>query len=95
MLEAELVTVVTQFGMAGLIAWMWLSERRSGAQREKQIVESHDRLMEQRVEIDALVTLVGDNARAMASLEAGQRRIAALIERALGPVDAGEHRAAV
>ena len=36
-MEGELLAMVTQFGVAGLIGWMWLSERRAGAAREREL----------------------------------------------------------
>lgn len=77
----DLATTITQFGAAGLIAWMWLSERRHGALRERQIAEAHERLLEHRLQLDLLVDVVRDNTRAMSALEAGQRRIADLLDR--------------
>ncbi len=77
----ELATTHTQFGMAGLIAWMWLTERRDAAGRERQLTEAHDRLLDQRVQLDALLNVVSENTRAVASLEAGQRALSRLVER--------------
>ncbi len=74
-MEQDLMNLVTQFGAAGLIAWMWLSERRHAAKREQQLTESHDQLRTQRIALDQLVALVTDNTRAVASLESGQRAL--------------------
>lgn len=67
---------LTQFGVAGLIAAMWLVERRASAAREKQLTEAHDRLAESRTHLDALLLVVKDNTRAIAALEAAQRALA-------------------
>lgn len=75
MLEPELVTNFASLGTAGLIALMWLSERRGSAERERQLTESHERILEQRVQLDALMAVVRDNTRAVAALETGQREI--------------------
>ena len=76
----DLLTILTQFGVSGLIAWMWLTERRASAQRERQLSESHERLIEQRVQLDVLLRVVADNARAVSALEATQRALAHLID---------------
>ena len=80
-MDPETLAQFTQFGLAGMIACMWLAERRAAAGRERQLAEAHERLLEQRTQLDALMTLVADNTRAVASLEAGQRALAALLER--------------
>lgn len=79
-MEMDLMAMATQFGMSGLIAWMWLTERRGATQREKQLSEAHERLMEQRVQLDSLLQVVADNARAVAAVEAGQRALGTLLE---------------
>jgi len=77
-MEQDLINLVTQFGAAGLIAWMWLTERRHGARRDAQLTEAHDRLSQDRVALDSLLTVVADNTRALASLEATQRALLAV-----------------
>ena len=69
----EAMSWVAQFGVAGLIAWMWLSERRAAAVREKQLTEVHGRLMLERQETEVLLNALNENTRALASLEACQR----------------------
>ncbi len=85
MVEAEVAGVLAQFGIAGLIGWMWMTERRASASREKQITELHDRILRERTELDVLVTALKENTRAMAALEAGQRGLVALLGRVLDP----------
>lgn len=80
-MNPETLAQFTQFGLAGMIACMWLAERRAASGRERQLAEAHERLLEQRTQLDALMTLVADNARAVAALEAAQRSVAALLER--------------
>jgi len=77
--ETEILTTITQFGVAGLIAWMWLSERRSASARERQLTEAHEGLMRSQKELDILTSLLERNARAMASLEAGQRELTGVL----------------
>jgi hypothetical protein len=83
-MDPTTASAVAQFGAAGLIAWMWLSERRAAAARERQLTESHDRLLQERPQISTLITVVQDNTRALTALEAGHRTLAALLERLAG-----------
>ncbi|MBN8646286.1 MAG: hypothetical protein J0L61_13720 [Planctomycetes bacterium] len=94
---APALAPLVQFGVAGLMAWMWTTERRSAAERERQLNESHDRLREQRVQLDALMKLIADNTRAVAALEASQRALVASLRiagvtagRRLTPAEQGE-----
>ena len=84
MIEAEVTSTLAQLGAAGLIGWMWLTERRAAAARETQLRELHDRLLQERPQITTLLSVVQDNTRALAALEAGQRTMAAVLERVGG-----------
>ncbi|MFG0305679.1 MAG: hypothetical protein ACF8Q5_05640 [Phycisphaerales bacterium JB040] len=75
---------VAQFGVAGLVAWMWLSERRASGVRERQMTELHNRLMLERQETEVLVKALNDNTRALASLEASQRGLLVMLARGGG-----------
>lgn len=70
-----MVGLFAQFGVAGLIGWMWLTERRSATSRETQLNEAHTRLMEQRVQLEALMQVVEDNTKAVAALQGQLRAI--------------------
>lgn len=89
------VVAFTQFGVAGLVCFMWLAERRAASVRERQITELHERLMSERRGSEVVITALNDNTRALASLEASQRGLLALLGR-LGPRvgEAGEERGA-
>ena len=90
MMESEIVVALTQFGVAGLVAWMWLSERRSATARERQLSAAHDRILEQRTQLDALMSLVSENTRAVTALESAQRALHLVLERlASGHVERG------
>ena len=91
LLDGEAGRWVMQFGMAGLIAWMWLTERRAGLAREKQIEEAHRQLTQGRDAMGVMLGVVEANTRAMASLEIGQRELAALIRELSRPVEANAH----
>lgn len=79
-MEAELAALA-QFGVAGLVCWMWLAERRAAGARERQMTEVHERLMRERRETDVLIAALGDNTRALASLESCQRGLVAMLGR--------------
>ena len=74
------VTVLTQFGAAGLIGMLWVFERRHAATRDRQLNESHQKLVRQERELEALLTVVKENTRAISTLEQGQRRLIDLLE---------------
>jgi len=77
----DIATMLAQLGAAGLIGWMWLVERRASAARDRQIAEAHERLMQERVQLDVLMSLVAESSRAIAALEGGQRRLGEVLER--------------
>lgn len=79
-MTGEVLGEMAQFGAAGLIALMWLSERRSAASREARLVEAHGRLMEQREQLTALLDVVSENTRAMTALEASQRTLSKMVD---------------
>ncbi len=79
MAQGDVVGMLAQFGMAGLIAWMWLTERRAGLAREKQIEDAHQRLSREREAMGVVLGVVEANTRAMVSLELGQRELAGLL----------------
>jgi len=75
MLDPDVVSSMVQFGTAGLIGWMWLTERKGSGERERQLTESHERIVEQRVGVEALLGAVRENTRVLGQLEAGQRAL--------------------
>jgi hypothetical protein len=79
--DPQIAAALAQFGAAGLIGWMWLTERRAAAARERQLAELHDRLMHERPQLGALLAVLRDNTRALTALELGQRQVAATLER--------------
>ena len=75
-----------QFGMAGLIGWMWLVERRAGAIREKQLTDLHERIMEERRHVSTLLSVISANTKALTALEVGQRTLTRILDR-LAPIN--------
>ncbi|GIK18676.1 MAG: hypothetical protein DYG93_06490 [Leptolyngbya sp. PLA2] len=88
-MEAGLAGAVAQFGAAGLVGWMWLTERRAAASRERQLAEAHDALARERTSLDALLSTVGANTRAMAGVEGAVRDLSGAIERLRSACDTG------
>jgi len=91
-MDPDLLSQVAQFGTAGLIAWMWLTERKSSLARETQLTEAHERILEHRTQLDALMRLVTENTRALASLESGLAAIHRIIERTVAPTRSARHQ---
>jgi len=79
MIEAQVAGALAQFGVAGLVAWMWLSERRGAAEREREATEAHRRLMDERSALEAVLETVRSNTRALTALEVVQRELMAAL----------------
>jgi len=88
----EMMGALAQFGVAGLIGWMWLSERRASGERERQIRETHEMLRQERTRLRTLVRIVAENTRALGALESTQRELAMAL-RAMGNVPHARGRA--
>jgi len=71
----------TQFGTAGLMGALWVWERTHSRKRERQLSETHRKLMDQDRQVCALVRLVRQNTRALLGFEHGHRRMCELLER--------------
>lgn len=65
---APALTDLTSFGAAGLMGAMWLWERNTSRTREEQLTAVHDRVMSDRIQLDALVEIVQQNTQAMTRL---------------------------
>ena len=59
---------LASFGTAGLMGAMWLWERRTSTQREQQLDATHARILADRVELDALMSLVRQNTETLSRL---------------------------
>ncbi len=93
MSEVDLASALAQFGAVGFIGWMWLIERKAAARREKQLGELHERLLRERTNVEVLISVVSGNTRALASLDAAQRRLVSAIDALLGRTICSETRA--
>ena len=78
-METELAAAVAQFGVAGLIGWMWLTERRASAGRDKQLNEAHDRILRDGAALEALLKALENNTRALTALQGAHQRLTDLL----------------
>ncbi len=81
MSDTEIMLSVTQFGAAGLMGWMWLSERRSAAVRERQLSEAHERLASERTSMAVLLRAIEANTKALTHIESSQRELINVLAR--------------
>jgi hypothetical protein len=79
-MDADVISVITQFGAAGLIGVLWIIERRHAMSRDRQLDEAHRQLTSARSESESLLTVVKENTRAITALEASQRQLVRLLE---------------
>jgi hypothetical protein len=87
---STLAATLTQFGVAGLIGWMWLSERRAAAERDRHLAEAHERIAQDRVAMNAVLEALRDNTRVLGGVESTLRGL----ERRLARADAATARRA-
>jgi hypothetical protein len=66
--DAAPVDTVASLGAAGLMGAMWLWERRTSQKREQQLDEAHARIMSDGIQLEQLMTVVRQNAEAIARL---------------------------
>lgn len=74
-MDPQLLTTAAQFGVAGIIGWMWLTERQSARDRDDQLGRAHALLSESQKHVDVLLKALDDNTRAIVTLEGTQRRL--------------------
>jgi hypothetical protein len=72
---------LAQLGAAGLIGWMWLTERRSAAQREAQLTQAHERLVQERRALELVIAAINENTRVLTALEVGQRTLISVLSK--------------
>ncbi len=73
-------TTLTNLGAAGLIACMWLLERRAAAAHTRALEQAHDQLLAERRDTAILIRLVRDSTRALSAVERTQRAVLTLLE---------------
>lgn len=70
---------VSQMGLAGLMGGLWWWERKYSRQREDQLTEAHQRVMEQKQQLDVLLNAVRENTAALTRVATSQEEVAAMI----------------
>ena len=83
-MDPTLTTTLAQCGVAGLIGWMWLTERRAATDRDKQLTEAHTQLLSDHKTIEVLLKALDDNTRAITTLESTQRALIDSFRRGMG-----------
>jgi hypothetical protein len=72
---------ITSLGAAGLMGAMWLWERRTSQKREQQLDEAHARILGDGVQLEQLMTVVRQNAEAIARLCTTQDQLLRQLDR--------------
>ena len=96
-METDFIGAIAQFGAAGIIGWMWLTERRGATEREQQLREAHATIQDERPRLEVLLAALEANTRAITALEVGQRQLVELVRSQTPPpqgevVAAGDRR---
>lgn len=79
-MEETIVQQMAQLGAAGLMGLLWILERRHSSNRERELTESHVRLMEQHVELNEIIKVVNDNTTACTAMQESQKRLSGVCE---------------
>jgi hypothetical protein len=66
---------VAQFGVAGLMGGLWWWERKYSRQREDQLTEAHQAMMQTREHLDAVLNVLQGNTKVIAEFTAVQEEI--------------------
>ncbi len=90
-MDESILQPMAQFGVAGLMGILWVIERRHSNQRERELSEAHQRLMEHRTELSELIGVVRDNTAAMTALQEGQARLARTCEQITAALRRSRH----
>lgn len=64
---------IASLGAAGVMGAMWLWERRSSIQRERQLEESHQRILRDEQRLAKFTEVVEQNTAAIAQFQQTQR----------------------
>jgi hypothetical protein len=75
------IDTLASLGAAGLMGAMWLWERRTSQKREQQLDEAHARILGDGVQLEQLMTVVRQNAEAIARLCTTQDQLLRQLER--------------
>ncbi|MEA2709325.1 MAG: hypothetical protein QOF78_1926 [Phycisphaerales bacterium] len=72
---------LASLGAAGLMGAMWLWERRTSQKREQQLDDAHARIMGDGVQLEQLMSIVRQNAEAIARLCTTQDQLLRKLDR--------------
>lgn len=76
----EIIEPLTQFGVAGLMGTLWIWERLLSRKRERQLTQTHDRMMRHRESSRVLVQLVQRNTQAIERFDHTQHELGRFLE---------------
>lgn len=76
----EVVDALAQLGVAGLMGILWVWERTLSRRREKQLSESHDKLLQYQEHLTVLIKLVRRNTQAIERFDQTQVRLIQILE---------------
>jgi len=80
---------VTQVGIAGLMGALWWWERRYSRQREDQLTEAHQEILQQREHLQALLDALAGNTKVIGEFTAVQQEILHVLKCGAGPAGGG------
>ena len=80
-MPVDILEPLTQFGVAGLMGALWIWERLLSRRRERQLTESHGKLLQQRNELRVLIGLVHETTRAIERFDQTQKEFRSFLER--------------
>jgi len=74
-MPTDFITSLTQFGVAGLMGALWVWERTLSRKRDRQLDETHGRLLRERDAMNVLIRLVRRNTEAIERFERTQDQL--------------------
>jgi hypothetical protein len=75
----------SQLGIAGLMGALWWYERKYSRQREDELTQAHQVVMQQHEHLQALLDALEQNTRVIASFTAVQQNLKEMIQAHLTP----------
>jgi hypothetical protein len=80
---------VTQLGVAGLMGALWWWERRYSRQREDELTQAHQEILQQREHLQTLLEALEGNTKVIAEFTAVQQEILHVLQN--NPAPASPH----
>ena len=85
----SVVTDITSMGAAGVMGAMWLWERRASVQRERELSQSHERILRDEQRLDKLTHVVEQATAAITRFGQMQQEMSELIKHVLKEIHHG------